>query len=356
MSRTTAASVLTIALLAACERSPSPRSRVYVSDETGGTVVAIDPVSGQILHRIAVGKRPRGIRISRDGTRLFVALSGSPIAGPGVDESKLPPPDRTADGIGVIDLATHKVVRTYSSGQDPEAFDISPDGKTLFVSNEDAAQMSALDLASGNVLARVQVGGEPEGVAVRPDGREVYVSCEADNEVVAVDTTTFKAVARMKVGPRPRAIVFSADGSTAFVTIENGAAVDVIDTRQHAKSGTIEIPRTEGTPTAPRPMGAVLSPDGRQLFVSLGRARSIAAIDVVDRKAVRSIEDVGMRPWGIGLSSDGRKGFTANGGSGDVSVIDIASGKVEKRIAVGGSPWGIALTRFSPAVDGASSP
>ena len=40
---------------------------------------------------IAVGKRPRGIKLSRDGTRLFVALSGSPMRRPGVDESKLPP-------------------------------------------------------------------------------------------------------------------------------------------------------------------------------------------------------------------------------------------------------------------------
>ena len=73
---------------------------------------------------------------------LLVALSGSPIAGPGVDESKLPPADRAADGIGVVDLATRKVVRTLTSGQDPEAFDLSPDGKTLYVSNEETAEMS----------------------------------------------------------------------------------------------------------------------------------------------------------------------------------------------------------------------
>ena len=64
--------------------------RLYVSDETGGIVVVIDPESGQIVERIAVGKRPRGLRISRDGRQLLVALSGNPIAGPGVDESKLP--------------------------------------------------------------------------------------------------------------------------------------------------------------------------------------------------------------------------------------------------------------------------
>jgi len=87
----------------------------------------------------------------------------------------------------------------------------------------------------------------------------------------------------------------------------------------------------------------VLSADGRQLFVSLGRAKAIAVIDVAGRKLLRTIDDVGARPWGIGLSPDGRKLYTANGSSGDVSVVDIESGKVDRRIAVGGSPWGVAV-------------
>src|SRR3954462_14605306 len=172
--------------------SPAPPGpRLYVSDETGGNVVVVDPIGGQVLEKIAVGKRPRGIRLSRDGKELLVALSGSPIAGPGVDESKLPPADRTADGIGVVDLATSKLVRKYQSGQDPEVFDMSPDGKTVYVSNEDAAQVSVVDAASGSIASRIAVGEEPEGVTVSPDGTLVFVSCEGANEVVAVDTSNF---------------------------------------------------------------------------------------------------------------------------------------------------------------------
>ena len=98
--------------------------RVYVSNETAGTVAVIDPATGNVLAAIPVGKRPRGLRVSRDGKQLYVALSGSPIAPPGVDESTLPPADRSADGIAIIDIATRKIVRTIHSGQDPEAFDL----------------------------------------------------------------------------------------------------------------------------------------------------------------------------------------------------------------------------------------
>src|SRR5580704_5254342 len=119
---------------------------IYVSDESGGDIAVIDPVGAQLVATIPVGKRPRGIKISRDGKFLYVALSGSPNAGPGVDESKLPPADRSADGIGVVDLATRKILRILPSGQDPESFDLSLDGQTIYVSNEETAEMTAIDL------------------------------------------------------------------------------------------------------------------------------------------------------------------------------------------------------------------
>ena len=315
--------------------------RLLVTDETGGNLVLVDPASGQVVERIPVGKRPRGLSLMRDGRHVLVALSGSPIAGPGVDESTLPPADRSADGIGVVDIVTRKLVRILPSGQDPETFDLSPDGQTVYVSNEETAEVSVLDMATATVRGRVKVGGEPEGVTVRPDGLVVYVTSEADNAVYAIDTGTLAVVARIETGPRPRAAAFTRDGAVAFVTAENNATLTVIDAAVHKPLAPIAIPPTAGTPTPPRPMGAVLSPDGRQLYVSLGRSRSVAIIDVAERRVVRSIEDIGARPWGIAVSADGRQLYTANGPSGDVSIVDIATGTVERRVMVGGSPWGV---------------
>ena len=318
--------------------------RIYVSDETGSRVVVVDPATRQVVRSIDVGKRPRGISVSNDGKLIFVALSGSPIAGPGVDESKLPPADRAADGIGVIDLASGTLVRKYQSGQDPEAFSLSNDGKLMFISNEETAELSALELESGTIKTRVKVGEEPEGVTTRPDGQVVYVTCEGTNEVVGVDVATLKIVARIPTGPRPRSIAFDRTGRTGFVTAENSGALTIFDTASHKVTKTLQIPKGATSPTPARPMGQVLSPDGARLFVSLGRAKSVAIVDVATATLAGSIEDVGTRPWGIGVSPDGRQVYTANGPSGDVSIIDVASGKVEARIAVGGSPWGIAVT------------
>jgi YVTN family beta-propeller protein len=88
-------------------------------------------------------------------------------------------------------------------------------------------------------------------------------------------------------------------------------------------------------------MGAVLSSDGRQLFVTTGRAKAVVTVDMKTRQQTSVIQDVGARPWGIALSPDGRRLYTANGPSGDVSFIDAATGKIERRVSIGGSPWGV---------------
>lgn len=346
MTRKTGALGLIMLAASACSRdhkAPPPSTSiplVYVSDEEGGLVVVVDPDRAEVVARIPVGKRPRGLKLSRDGKQLFVALSGSPRGGPGIDESKLPPPDRSADGVGVVDLATRKLVRTLPSGQDPETFDLSPDGKTLFVSNEETAEMSALDVQSGAIRGRAPVGHEPEGVAVRPDGKVVFVTSEQDAEVTAVDATTLAVLAQMPTGPRPRAIVFTQDGRTAFVTNELGAKVTVLDAIAFQPLGDITIRLDSPMPSGPRPMGALLSPDGKVLYVTTGRGGSLAIIDVATRKQVRSIDGVGGRPWGVACNTDGTRLYTANGTTHDLAIVNPATGNVDRRVVVGGLPWG----------------
>src|SRR5437879_564189 len=112
----------------ACGRPTKPQSSylVYVSNEASGDLTIIDPDQPEAVATIPLGKRPRGIHAF--GSLLYVALSGSPFAPPGVDESTLPPPDKSADGIGVVDLRQNKLVNKINAGSDPEQFALSTDG------------------------------------------------------------------------------------------------------------------------------------------------------------------------------------------------------------------------------------
>ena len=80
--------------------------RVYVSNEASDDVSVIE--NDAVVARIAVGKRPRGIKLGTGG-KLYVAVSGSPRAGPGQREEDLPPADRAQDGIAVVDLGRGEV-------------------------------------------------------------------------------------------------------------------------------------------------------------------------------------------------------------------------------------------------------
>lgn len=132
--------------------------RIYVTNEVSGDLTVIDSATYSVIATVPLGKRPRGIHASPDRKTIYVALSGSPIAGPDVDESTLPPPDKSADGIGVFDVAQNKVGRVIKSGSDPENFDVSKDGTQLFISNEDEEAVSVVDVASGTVVKSARSG------------------------------------------------------------------------------------------------------------------------------------------------------------------------------------------------------
>ena len=184
--------------------------------------------------------------------------------------------------------------------------------------------------------ATVAVGSEPEGVAVSHDDRIVYVTCETSNSLYVIDAHTMHVLAQIPTEKRPRGIFLGRQSHRGYATDEFGAALTVFSTDNYQVVQTIAL----GDPKVVRPMG-IASTDGRRLYVTTGRFGALLEVDPGAGRVLRTIEDVGKRPWGVALSRDGEKAYTANGPSGDVSVIDLQSGRVETRIAVGGSPWGV---------------
>jgi PQQ-dependent catabolism-associated beta-propeller protein len=310
----------------------------YVTNEDSQELSVIDTRTDSVVATIPVGTRPRGVRVSADGKTVFVALSGSPKCPPTMpdEECEKLKADKTKDGVAVVDAVARKVIRVLPGGSDPETFDISEDGSTLFVSNEDAGTASIVDIASGKIRTTVQVGKEPEGVRLQPDGAAVWVTGETDHNVTLIDTRSGKVIGQIEVGKRPRDLGFTPDGRRAYVTSEIDGTVWAIDVPTRRVVKVIQLPKDS------KPMGAVVSPDGQRVYVSNGRGGTISIINV-STNAVTSTIPVGQRPWGIALTGDGRKLYTANGPSNDVSVVDTEKLTVLKKVPVGKIPWGVAV-------------
>jgi YVTN family beta-propeller protein len=317
---------------------------VYVTNEGSGDVSVVDPVAMTELKRISIGKRPRGLVASPDGKTLYVAVSGSPVAGPGVDESKLPPPDKAADGIMVIDLATLKIVRTLRGISDPEQIAISPDGSRLYVASEDSGRLITMDL-TGKILQTLAVGGQPEGIRVSPDGLTMLATSEEDNTVAVLTkpsaATSFSESRRVGVGLRPRNAAFLST-TRAVVPGEFDASLSVLD----IAAGTRKIITLS---KSDRPMGVVRL-DSHTILASTGRGGRVVRVDVDAAPAdvITGAVAVGARPWGLALTADHARAFTANGPSDDIAAIDPKTMAVIGRVKVGTGPWGVIVIGSPP--------
>jgi YVTN family beta-propeller protein len=348
------AALLSAALMAAPVHSVRAAAsyQVYVTNERSGDVTVINGSDFKVAATIPVGKRPRGIHVSPDGKTVYVALSGTPIeAPPQIDANGNPVfakkkaqddddddanADKAADGIGVMDVAANKMRGKLNAGSDPEEFDLSKDGKHIYISNEDVKTASVINIATGKLEHIIPVGQEPEGVTTTPDGRQFYVTCEAGGDIYVIDTGAFAVAAHFKVNGRPRSVAFLSRGATGFIPSESAGELNIIDTVN------VKVLQTIKLAAGSRPMRVKLSNDEMKLYVSNGRAGTISVFDTHSYALLDTIK-VGPRPWGIGLSPDGKFLFAANGPSNDVSVVDLATDKEVTRVKAGSSPWGIAI-------------
>jgi YVTN family beta-propeller protein len=348
--------LLAAALIVATTNAHAATYQIFVTNEKSGDVTVINGADFTVAATIPVGKRPRGIQVSPDGKTVYVALSGTPVkAPPQLDASGNPVfkkgsqagkddddddanTDKSADGIGVIDVASKKLTHKLNAGSDPEEFALSKNGRQLYISNEDVKTASVIDIATAKVEHIILVGPEPEGVATAPDGKRFYVTCEAGGDIFVIDSTTYKTVAQFKVNGRPRSVDFLPSGDIGFIPTENTGELNVIDTVNSKVLKTIKLP------AGSRPMRVRVAADGKKFYVSNGRAGTISAMDAHTYELLDTIK-VGARPWGIALSPDGKFLFAANGPSDDVSVVDLEHGREVTRIKAGSSPWGIVVAR-----------
>jgi len=293
----------------------------YVSNEKDNTLSVIDMERFEVIDTIEVGKRPRGITLSKDRRQLYICASDS-------------------DAVQVMDLSTHEIVNMLPSGEDPEQFALHPNDRHLYIANEDDALVTVVDTETNRVLAQIDVGIEPEGMAVSPLGDVAVNTSETTNMVHWIDTKEWVLIDNTLVDQRPRHVEFTKEGDTLWASSEIGGTVSVIDVNSRSITHKIEFKIRGVHPDKIQPVGIKLTADGKYAYVALGPANHVA---VVNAKTFE-VEDyilVGRRVWHLEFNADESLLLSTNGVSGDVSVIDTAKHKAIKTIKVGRYPWGV---------------
>jgi len=96
--------------------APANAFLAYVSNEKGNSITIIDTDKLEAVKTIKVGRRPRGVELTKDGSELFICAGDD-------------------DSIQVLNTKTLQITGKLPSGPDPELMALSPDGKTIYVSN-----------------------------------------------------------------------------------------------------------------------------------------------------------------------------------------------------------------------------
>lgn len=312
----------TALLLAALCGAALAQGTAYVSSEKDNALTMIDTTTLAVKGTLATCKRARHVQLTPE-RKLLVACTDSNVA-------------------DLIDPANGKSLRRIPMGQEPEAFDLSPDGKTLYVSNEDEGALSFIDVASGKQRQLVKVGKEPEGVKASADGKFVYVTSEVAGMVHVIDTATAKVVKNILVGKRPRRIALTPDGKELWVTNELDASVSIVTIADHSVVATLKFELKGARASEITPVGIQMTRDGKRAFVALGAANHVAFVDVPGRK-VTNLVLVGKRAWNVALDKAEARLWVVNGLSDDVTVVDVALAKAIKSIAVGRVPYGLVI-------------
>ena len=97
--------------------------------------------------------------------------------------------------------------------------EVSPDGRTLYVSRGYVGDVAAFDIASGRMLwTRPLNTGRADHMTLTPDGRSLFVSAMLDNRVYRVATNTGEMTGHFVTGVYPHDNQMSRDGRRVYNT------------------------------------------------------------------------------------------------------------------------------------------
>ena len=315
-------------MLAVAGGAEASTAWIYTANQAN-TVTPIEVATNKSFASFGFFDSPRGIAVTPDGKTLYVTNYET---NNGFSQDTVTP----------VDLATSKrgvpIIVGFEPGAHPFGVAVTPDGKTVYVvnSNEVHGSVTKIDVATNEPLAEIKVPGAPKEVAFTPDGKTAYVTVSATSTVMPIDVATNKPGAEIKVGPAPRGIAVTPDGKTAYVTNAGSNTVTPIDVATNKPGAEIKV---GGGPNA-----VAVTPDGKTAYVASG-VGTVTPIDVATNKPGAEII-VGGGPEAIAVTPDGKTVYVTPSGGSTVKPIDVATNKPGAEIFVGGGPDAIAITRI----------
>ncbi len=200
--------------------------KIYFTAEVNRAIGRFDPVGNKVDWIMGTGQNGSHMVVgTADQRRFYTANIGSDSV--------------TMFELQAVPPSGSKIVQ-IPVGRQPEAIDLSPDGKEVWIGLNAEGSVEIVDTANARSVQKIDTGGRPYRVKFVPDGQRVVCTLPMTKELVIIDVSTRKITKRIKLENAPLGIVFSADGKTAFISAVEPDAVLKVNLDTGEVTGRVE--------------------------------------------------------------------------------------------------------------------
>jgi YVTN family beta-propeller protein len=179
--------------------------RVYATATGDNQVVAIDAQSLQILGRTEGGDYPDGLAYDPDDGKVFVS-------------------DESGGTVTVVGTDTNRRIATIDLGGEVGNTQYDAVGKRIFSAVQTRNQLVAIDLGSNQVASRSDLPGckHAHGLLIDAPSRLAFIACDENATLVTFDLRTMQTTGIQTVGDTPDVLAFDEGLHRLYVAAESG--------------------------------------------------------------------------------------------------------------------------------------
>lgn len=266
--------------------------------------------------------------------------------------------------LGYIDI---NPLKTHASGPGKPNYaqdtDISPDGRTVYVSRGYLGDVAAFEIATSKLLWQCSLNtGRADHMTLTPDGSLLFVSALMDNRVYKVVAATGEIAGHLVTGVYPHDNKVTHNGRLLYNTSigplgtlpRTSSSVAASETPGHpfqitiAEVDTMQVRERIKLDNAIRPWH--FSPNEKAMYVQLANEHAVATYDLASKKVVKRLElpvkpGVTVADWdfdaphhGLALTPDGKTLCLAGRASDYAALVKAPELELIKTIPVGDAP------------------
>jgi YVTN family beta-propeller protein len=299
----------------------------YLLVNTGGyhdhSVNVVDLQSRRLVQSVNVLTDWAGMCMDAEGDDVYVAGGGPPDAdlkkegskgglSPAAIETLSAPIFRLSFRSGALAIGRGIAIPGLDEKARFVAGLVSGPDESIYAVNVNSDTVYRLGGHPRSVLAQAKVGYRPYGAALSPDGKTLAVSNWGDCSVSLLDAFTLREAARVRTGSHPNDLAFASDGRL-FVACSGSNSVSVL--RGAEVIETIVTSLRPDAPVGSTPDALAIQPDARRLYVANADNNDVAVVDISrpGRSRVNGFIPTGWYPSALALSPDGKRLFVGVG-------------------------------------------